>query len=72
MYEESEKMYNKGKFLPGIENYVKCFLNIKLTKLIIDIVHNQINNKEKFDEIIEDIIDMNDIWFINKALELQN
>ena len=71
-YEEAEKMYNKGKSLPGIDNYVKGFLNIKLAKLIIDNIHNEINNKEKFDEIIEDIIDLNDIWFINEALELQN
>ena len=71
-YEESEKIYNKGMSLPDIDNYIRGFLNIKLTKLIIDNVHNQINNKEKFDEIIEDVINLNNIWFINEALELQN
>ena len=70
-YEEAEKKYNKGKSFLDIDNFIKGLLNLKLAKIIIDNIPNKIHNKKKFNDIIEDIIDMDDILFINEAKELQ-
>ena len=32
-YEKTKKMQNKGKSLPGIENYLKYFFKYKINKI---------------------------------------
>ena len=50
---------------------MKGLLNLKLAKLIIDNIPNNINNKQKFDKVMKDIMNIDDLYFINEAKELQ-
>ena len=70
-YDKAEKYYNSGKELKKTEEFIKGLLNLKLAKLIIENIHNNVNNKQKFEEVIQDIMNMKDIRFINAAKELQ-
>ena len=70
-YDEAEKIYNEGKSYKDIDKNVKGLLNLKLAKLIIDNIPNNINNKQKFDKVMKDIMNIDDLYFINEAKELQ-
>ena len=70
-YKEAEKNYKNGKSLKNISEYIKGRLNLKLAKLFIENIHNDANNKQKFEEIIQDILNMKDIRFINEGKELK-
>ena len=70
-YKVAENKYIAGKSINDIDKNVKGLLNLKLAKLIIDNIPNNINDKQKFDEVIKDIMNIDDLWFINEAKELQ-
>ena len=70
-YQEAEKNYKKGKALSDIEKFIKGLLNLKLAKIIIDTIHNKIDNKQKFNDIINELMKNDDMWLINEAKELQ-
>ena len=69
-FEEAEKSYKNGKSLKNISEFIKGLLNLKLGKLFIENIHNEASNKQKFEEIIQDIMNMTDIRFINEGKEL--
>ena len=69
-FEEAEKSYKNGKSLKNISEFIKGLLNLKLGKLFIENIHNEASNKQKFEEIIQDIMNMKDIRFINEGEEL--
>ena len=70
-YKEAEKNYKNGKSLNNISEFIKGLLDLKLAKLYIENIHNDASNKQKFEEIIKDILNMKDIRFINKGKELE-
>ena len=70
-YDNAEKYYISGKELEKTDEFIKGLLNLKLAKLIIENIHSKVSNKQKFEEVIQDIMNMKDIRFINAAKELQ-
>ena len=70
-YKLAETCFEEGKKLPGIGQFIKGLLNLRLAKLIIDNIPNKIDNKPKFNTIIKDLKDSEDGWFRIQAEELQ-
>ena len=71
-YNEAEKIYNEGKKLIKSNNsFIKGLLLLKLAKTIKNNQDNEIDKKEKFEGVIKEIQDMNDLMFSNEAKELQ-
>ena len=44
------------------------YMKLKLAKLIIDNIPNNINNKQKFDKVMKDIMNIDDLYFIKLKL----
>ena len=70
-YLEAEKNYYKGKSFSDIDKFVKGLLNLKIARLIIDNMNNKNDNNQKFNEVINELMETNDIWLINEAKKLQ-
>ena len=70
-YEEAKNNYIKGKEIINNDIFIKGLFNLKLAKLIIKNILKNETDKDKFKEIIKELLSMEDLRFKTEAEKLQ-